>query len=83
MAVTTIILTAAATLLVAYGVCRAIVARRKPKFSEFVCGTPILRNGGTLIAQTDNMIEIITRDGRETMTLEEYNLRPDRIDLSH
>jgi hypothetical protein len=39
------------------------------------CGTPHLQNGGTLIAQTGNMVEIITNDRTETMTVDEYNAR--------
>ena len=30
------------------------------------CGTPYLRNGGTLVCQTDDIIEIVTREGTET-----------------
>jgi hypothetical protein len=36
------------------------------------CGTPYLRNGGTLVCQTGDVIEIVTREGTETMTLGEY-----------
>ncbi len=39
------------------------------------CGWAIAQSGGTLIAQTDDMIEIITREGTETMTVPEYEAR--------
>ncbi len=39
------------------------------------CGTPYLRNGGTLVCQTDDIIEIVTREGTETMTVAEYEAR--------
>ena len=39
------------------------------------CGTPYLRNGGTLICQTGDIIEIVTREGTETMTVDEYETR--------
>ena len=39
------------------------------------CGTPDLRNGGTLIYQTGNMIKIVTLESTETMTVAEYEAR--------
>ncbi len=39
------------------------------------CGTPYLRNGGTLICQTGDIIEIVTRESTETMTVAEYEAR--------
>jgi hypothetical protein len=41
----------------------------------FRCGTPHLQNGGTLICQTGDIIEIVTREGTETMTVSEYEAR--------
>lgn len=42
------------------------------------CGTPYLRNGGTLVCQTDDIIEIVTREGTETMTVDEYEARKEK-----
>ena len=39
------------------------------------CATPYLRNGGTIICQTGDIIEIVTREGTETMTVDEYEVR--------
>ena len=39
------------------------------------CGTLLLRNGGTLVCQTDGTIEFVTRQGTETMTVDEYEAR--------
>ena len=65
------------TLLAAYVFWRAIKSADKAQEAflrePFHCGTPYVHNGGTLIARTGNMIEIITRDGTETMTVDEYN----------
>jgi hypothetical protein len=67
------------TLLVAYAIWRAIKSADKAQEAfrrePFHCGTPYVHNGGTLIARTGNMIEIITRDGTETMTVDEYETR--------
>ena len=50
--------------------------RKRPVQSETTrCGTPYLRNGGTLICQTGDMIKIITRESTETMTVAEYEAR--------
>ena len=40
-----------------------------------LCGTMHLRSGGALICQTDDIIEIVTRQGTETMTVSEYEAR--------
>ena len=65
--------------LLTYGFSRAMKSTdraQEPFLREpFRCGTPILQSGGTLIAQTGDMIEIITRDSTETMTVDEYNSR--------
>jgi len=45
--------------------------------TPFHCGTPHVQNGGTLIAKTGDIIEIITREGTETMTVAEYETRKD------
>lgn len=45
------------------------------KSRPFVCGTPHLQNGGRLIIQTGNIIEIVSREGTQTMTIEEYESR--------
>lgn len=67
------------TLLAAYVIWRAIKSADQAQASflrePIHCGTPYVHNGGTLIARTGNMIEIITRDGTETMTVDEYNAR--------
>jgi putative hemolysin len=42
------------------------------------CGTPYLRNGGTLVCQTGDIIEIVTREGTETMTVDEYEARKEK-----
>ena len=42
------------------------------------CGTPYLRNGGTLIYQTGDMIKIVTRESTETMTVAEYEARKEK-----
>jgi hypothetical protein len=39
------------------------------------CGWAVVQSGGTLIAQTGDQIEIVTREGTETMTVAEYNTR--------
>ena len=39
------------------------------------CGWAIAQSGGTLIAQTDDQIEIVTRESTETMTVAEYEAR--------
>ena len=45
---------------------------RSKSGEPMLCGTAILRSGGTLIAQTGN---IISRDGTQKMTVGEYNVR--------
>ena len=53
--------------------------RERPVQSKTTrCGTPYLRNGGTLICQTGDMIKIVTRDGTEAMTVAEYEARKEK-----
>jgi hypothetical protein len=50
--------------------------RERPVERETMrCGWAVVQSGGTLIAQTDDMIEIVTREGTETMTVAEYEAR--------
>ena len=73
---------AAAILIVS--ICIAISLRRRSRnrmmnqsviSKPYRCGTMHLRNGGTLICQTGDIIEIVTREGTETMTVSEYEAR--------
>ena len=72
--------------LLAYGVWRAVKPTKTsepPKnYEPMRCGTPILQMGGSVVAVAGNKVHIFSRDRVETMTLQEYSLRPDRIDLS-
>jgi hypothetical protein len=71
-----------------FWICKEWACGRPPKVRQKIerpvqsepirCGTPYLRNGGTLICQTDDMIEIVTREGTETMTVAEYEARKAR-----
>jgi hypothetical protein len=50
--------------------------RERPVQSETTrCGWAVVQSGGTLIAQTGDMIKIITRESTETMTVAEYEAR--------
>ena len=50
--------------------------RERPVERETMrCGWAVVQSGGTLIAQTGDQIEIVTREGTETMTVAEYNTR--------
>ena len=56
-------------------------SRKKQKAAEpvkpnnFRCGTPTLQNGGSLICHYGDFVEIVTREGTETLTVDEYNAR--------
>ena len=68
-----------------FWICKEWACGRPPKVRQKIerpveretmrCGWAIAQSGGTLIAQTDDMIEIITREGTETMTVPEYEAR--------
>ena len=68
-----------------FWICKEWACGRPPKVRQKIerpvqsettrCGWAVVQSGGTLIAQTDDIIEIVTREGTETMTVDEYNAR--------
>jgi hypothetical protein len=83
MVLAIILIALAATLFVAYCMRLARITRSRPEppgKPAFICGTPALRrtlrNGGRVVTLREgDIVEIRTRDGRETLTLAEYNAR--------
>jgi hypothetical protein len=71
-----------------FWICKEWACGRPPKVRQKIerseeretmrCGWAVVQSGGTLIAQTDDMIEIVTREGTETMTVAEYNARKEK-----
>jgi hypothetical protein len=64
----------------------AVQHQPAPEFSKRsfrLCGTMLLQNGGTLIAKTGSMVDIITKDSTETMTVDEYNARQISAKANH
>ena len=68
-----------------FWICKEWACGRPPKVKQKIerpveretmrCGWAIAQSGGTLIAQTGDQIEIVTREGTETMTVSEYEAR--------
>lgn len=68
-----------------FWICKEWACGRPPKVRQKIerlveretmrCGWAVVQSGGTLIAQTGDQIEIVTREGTETMTVAEYEAR--------
>ena len=68
-----------------FWICKEWACGRPPKVKQKIdrpveretmrCGWAIAQSGGTLIAHTGDQIEIVTREGTETMTVAEYEVR--------
>jgi hypothetical protein len=71
-----------------FWICKEWACGRPPKVRQKIerpaqretmrCGWAVVQSGGTLIAQTGDQIEIVTREGTETMTIAEYEARSQR-----